>query len=538
MREECVRSRHWLCVVGAGSNAELEDVGKSILAALNEQNYDKPVVVVLAVASTNRDYYEQGKGGGAIILFNKIAGENLTLALIDSADAEFHISQNDVHNLPEHERNNFKSKKNGFSVCHGGKKLTKLSRRCSTDNCNLSNCGSSVTRLCLPRVGGYFRLRTQLSLVEVLMRKLSLEKYTVITLGGRLIREGITPKTQLHTLAPEKMFCLYPRRAFESRTVVALTQTMGRLCGTRSDGILPTLYIRDDCLEMFRKVIEFNDIAIHYVNKYQRGRTVQYILSRYLEEEDHPANPIIKGVCSTSFVFDSLPQCIMEMRKWFSMNDATPQSPIEFSFERKRILALMLLQLEDDLVVVDQMGEWSFESTFHQAVKTEIRSILLCLACLTSALGWIDTSSSDETSKFPVGIRRFKDCVISQSIGIRLNEIGCQNEGIRNGLVYCTCNSICQEFVSDAQFTQCTHCLLNCHNVCQPCVVKDKRLVCSRCLLSPQNDTTPSEQDSNLEDDTDNMDDTESGSDDEPCTKVCGTSKRKRSNPFDIKMEI
>lgn len=475
--------RHWLCVVSAGNNRALEEMGNLLLANLNDRNYPLPVIVVIAIASAAHN----GRGAGATILFNKVAGEYLTREMVSDADRHFHMTDDDIESLPDAQQRKFTNQfggriKKGFVVLDpnktDGSTVTYLNRRCSVDDVSLGVNDCGVYKLNLPRVGGYYRLRMQLSLVERIMESLNHPKYTVITIGNRLIREGVTPKTVYHTLAPDKMFCLYQSNNFAKRTVVALTQTMGRLCGIRRDNRKPTLYIRGDCLNAFQTVISFNEDTMHTVNEFQGACTVEEIMMFYADNIAQTFHPLIRNIRADDYwPKQALWKGMTEMREFF--RSLFRSNFEECSFDDVTEMVGMMLFIERERVDNDDIEDWYYPDDFNQTVDRmhKIMSILLKPSFST----WVDQSSVDGNFDMPVACRRYPDHTKNHSIGFRIN---CARSRIQQGLVVCICDDLFNGVVSHSSPTRrCQLCRLHYHVICLPCISTDEESppICMHC---------------------------------------------------------
>ncbi len=470
--------RHWLCVVSAGRNDALRDMGNRILTNLNAMKYEKPVIIVLAVASS-------GNGGGSVILCNQVAQNAFTPSLIAQVDRKFFITQSEIKDkLTPQQSAAFQARygnpKRGAVVKDphqggAGNMVTIISRRCTEENFG-HTISDGITKVTLPYVGGYYRLRMQLTIVEALMKRVMCPSYTVITIGNRLIREGITPKTANHTLAPEKMFCLYPNKGFEKRTVISLTQTMGRLCGIRKDNIKPTLFIRRDCLETFQKVIGFNDDTMHEINAAQSDLTVEDIMITQSESIVETNNPLFgKILASRVWPREKGWPGIAQMRSFFS---AQYSNPNEFSFDQIRKMAIMVEFLENRRVDEEEVDEWCYAKDSEEPIGSAAQfNDTISLFFNPILKNWVDQSAEDGNYDPPLAVRHFRN----DAKGIRLN---CAGQLGRQGLVVCTCETIFAGRTTASTFTRCDNCCLYYHNNCLP--FKEEVPLCNRCIALPE----------------------------------------------------
>jgi hypothetical protein len=489
--ETLTSPKHWLCVTATNSNTHLLEMGLELLDNLKKLQSNHPVIVVISVANISVGPY--GNNKGSRILFNHSALGSLTSEDIRAVDGQFFVAESDLNYLPDNIKGEFNSKKKGAHIVINGQTKIKLSCRCPEDLDFKPRSFPSHTEdvvgyeLSLPRVGGYYRLRTQLSMVEELMKRKNCQKYSVITIGGRLLKEGITPKTVNHTLAPEKMFCLFPYRGFPSRTVIALIQTMGRLCGPRNDGVRPELYMREDCLVGFSRSINFNDYAMRLVNKFQHRPTVHEIMTTKLEEAKNPDNPLIKSVFAQDIWEQiELPHTIMAMRRFFLAQFTSDDDQSNFDFQKDiKGMVNLLLYMKEESLDDDQMDDWYYRKDFECVGKKEAER-LIKLFFENDVEDWVDRSLEDYESEFPVGVRHFPNQSADERIGIRLQN---GSWDIDDGLVVCTCHNLCAQPVTlDCSFTRCSSCKLHYHDVCQPCLTHTVRnnesTFCSRCQNS------------------------------------------------------
>jgi hypothetical protein len=186
-------TEHFLFLVSVKGNADMNNLAESFLLDTAELN--RPIVSVMAYSSF-------GTLGPAIIL-NKYAYE---------------IFLQNEKSMEAYAREIISTVKHNY-----------IQESVIDIHSDTSNPDCIYFRF--PRTS-YFRLRTQLSIVDAIFHE---HKYLVITMGNKLLREGITPKTYKHKLAANGMFYCDNWTSFKSRPIVDVIQRVGRICGTRPD---------------------------------------------------------------------------------------------------------------------------------------------------------------------------------------------------------------------------------------------------------------------------------------------------------------
>lgn len=240
-------TEHWICATPSTSNEKLDEYANSVISRTSNDCSGRAVIVVVAYAQ-HRDY-------GSTILFNAAAAREITLEDIIEAEGNFHCTFDEAMQLDSKCRRNNTKAGDNISVAEGGGYRivvgdTRLTQGSKTSWRKISGTSGGY-ELRLPR-RGFYRLRMQLSLVEELMKKKN-RNFSILTIGDKLIKEGITPKTYRHTLAPNRMYGLYCSDSFVHRPLINLLQLFGRLCGLRDiHGAPPVLYLIKDCIEPFQ----------------------------------------------------------------------------------------------------------------------------------------------------------------------------------------------------------------------------------------------------------------------------------------------
>lgn len=107
-----------------------------------------------------------------------------------------------------------------------------------------------------------YRLRAQLTIVREACELARVDPSTlfIVTLGQRLLREGLTVKTWRHDLPPTIMICSIPSHKLIKRPAVELIQALGRLCGLRQAPYdkAPTLLLHESAVPVFKAMVDCN----------------------------------------------------------------------------------------------------------------------------------------------------------------------------------------------------------------------------------------------------------------------------------------
>jgi hypothetical protein len=267
-RNSAARKFHLIALVQNKRCSDLDDFAKSVIAGSVGMKAGRPVIINMA-------YGRNGTHGAAIIC-NQAAYDCYTRYL-ETADRGMHISKRELP-LSAGRFKNYQKVDDPDDPDDPDRKVLCVTRRLTPENYQVIDMGDGVYKFGLPSTLIY-RTRTQLSLAYKVMELSGLDDYFIVTMGDRLLKEGIVVKTWQHELAPNAMICGYTHSYFLKRAVDEMLQAIGRLCGIRHDGCVPTLHLIQRNANQFRDMINIDERIISSVLlSRSRKRTVGDLL--------------------------------------------------------------------------------------------------------------------------------------------------------------------------------------------------------------------------------------------------------------------
>jgi hypothetical protein len=251
------------------------------------------------------------------------------------------------------------------------------------------------------------------------------------------------------------------------------------------DNQVPTLYMRRDCLDDFRAVIDFNDATMAAINRYQDEFTVEDIMKFRNKSIDRVQNPTMKDVYARLFWEQELAWGgILAMRSFFRQQCMDEMSTI--SFDDLKDMVHLIAALENERIAGDEeIEDWFYEKDFRMEAAYASKCMQLFFSATSGVKDWVDQqigSKVEDKFDLPVAVRHNGPLV---SAGFRIN---CVPRKIRQGTVVCTCEQqftgVVREGGSPHMFTRCKECDINYHNTCQPCDLDEKCLRCRHQIVS------------------------------------------------------
>jgi hypothetical protein len=247
------RNYHAIVLLRNGRNDDLEAFAKQFMIDNNLTNSERPVVFQLAYGRN-----QLHKHGSALIC-NPAAARMFRAHIFDIDRSKF-ITKFEYRDATENRKKKLKTFEEVIDPIDPTRKVILVNKRIQPDNTPILDMGRGIVKIGLPSTGVY-RIRTQLTLTHEVMKRANCNHVFSVTLGDRLLKEGIVVKTWDHDLPADSLICAYSCKNFMTRAVDELLQALGRLCGIRmgEHGRCPSLYLTDRNAYFFKKIINLDE---------------------------------------------------------------------------------------------------------------------------------------------------------------------------------------------------------------------------------------------------------------------------------------